>query len=595
MTTYVVDQSGGGDSVTINGAVAMAASGDTIRTLRGAFAEEVADSGKDLFFEGEGLVLLDGSSGLTSAITLTGNSSVSNFIIKGYTSHGINGGFFINAVEIYGCATGIESAAHVSNCLVFDSTTAFKDISFCGDSTIRGATTGVEDVDNSIGVIFSDVVTCHLVTGAAPNYVERSVFETSSITHYANINSTNYDTLASFRNVHFGDESGEEISEFRFLDESIDAYALSTANRLYGHTNDGFSAGYRPVATGMTPNVNESFLENGLFTGSCSYDGTKISGTGTASTCVFDFREARRLKRLALYTLEDIASGDKVEKTSGMLDVEYRASNTIFKKTDIAPVWNTLERQKGVSTAYQYWQFRLTLVGSAEVYGVSLDVERPELDFALPTWVLDAGVNTTTTNSKNGLDITFHDRSSALSRYRLFMKEGNAVDLFTEANTVGEFTSQQVSVAQLPDGTQLLDGTTYYLGARLVLPNGNTDSNEEIFTEAFSTVVSPPEPPDIEGTYDGDGEITIELVDAVQTNPNYRYTIIYEETSSGFTRQLGMLTNDGETLTVSGYTHNSAYNFIGVAVGHDGQRSYPSEEARVVTVDGEPYVETIYT
>lgn len=595
MTTYVVDQSGGGDSVTINGAVAMAASGDTIRTLRGVYTEEVADSGKDLFFEGEGLVILDGSSGLASAIVLTGSSSVSGFIIKDYSSHGINGGFFINSVEIYGCATGIEDATHVGNCLVFDSTTAFKGISFCGDSTVRGATTGVEDTDNSIGVIFSDVITCHLITGAVPNYVERSVFETSSITHYANINGTDYDTLDSFRNVHFGDESGEEISGFRFLDKNIDAYVLSTANRLYGHTNDGFSAGYRPVATGMTPNVNESLLENGLFTGSCSYDGSKISGAGTVSTCVFDFRESRRLKRLALYTVEDIASGDKVEKTSGMLDVEYRASNTIFKKTDLVPAWNTLERQKGVGTAYQYWQFRLTLVGSAEVHGVGLDVERPELDFDPPTWVLDAGVDTTSVNSKNGLDITFHDRSSALSRYRLFMKEGDSTDLFTETNTVGEFASQQVSIAQLPDGTQLSDGSTYYLGARLVSPNGNTDSNEEVFVEAFSAVISPPEPPDIEGVYDGDGEITIELVDAVQTNPNYRYTIIYEETSSGFTRQLGILTNDGETLTVSGYAHNSAYNFIGVVVGHDGQRSYPSEEARVVTIDEESYEETIYT
>ncbi len=595
MADWIVDQSGGGDSVTINGAVALAASNDTIIILRGEYKEEVADGGKNLSFFGEGLVFLQGSGTLAKGFALTGNSSVQDVIINNFTSHGVQGGFLVTACEIKQCGVGIEDTFFTRNNLLQTNTTALKNIIDCSYNTVVGSTIGIEDAGSAEGNIFAETTTCFKAALVAFS-VATTVFEDTTITHYANVNAIDYDTLSDFLAL-FGSGSGSQYAgPIRFFDRDIDFYYLSTANLLSNIGIGEFQVGFQPNLVGITPNVNETLIELGIFSGATVYDGVKVSGAGTFTTAVFNLRVSRNILTTVLSTVEDITGGDKIETTADTLDIEYRGSNSYFEKTNGVIAWQTVERRKPIVGPYRFWQFRFTLVGAAELNGIGLSLDRRFAGLTAPTWIGSVGVDTTTINAKNGVDFVCHSATDADSHYRLYGQKDTDVGLFMDANIIGDFHNGTFTVSQLGDGTRLSGGNNYYFGLRLINLDGVTDQNTQSYLFAYPYTPSPPDPPDIEGEYLGGGHIEITLTSDLIADPNYRYTLIYQQTITGFDKQIGILTNIDDSIEIAGFMVDSAFIFIGIAVGYDGLRSYSSEEARVATVEAsETQVENIYT
>ena len=594
MADWTVDQSGGGDSVTINGAVALAASGDTITILRGEYKEQIADIGKNLIFIGIGFVLVQGSGVLAKGFTLTGNSIVTEVEITDFTTSGVDGGFSVSDCYITDCAKGIVDAEQVYSCNLLNNTIGAEGIDSVRYCTVSKSTSALVDCDYSEGVVFVDCTTCHKFTATAM-FVRNSVFDTIEVsTNYGAVGVDNYISLSAFHAI-FGSESGFE-QDVRFFDRDIEAYWSSTDNRLTSSVNYS-QAGYPLIYTGISAEINHTLFSEGVFTGSTAFDGTKISGAGTASTNIFDLKVSRQINQFGLITIEDITSGDKIETTSDMLDIEYRGSNTPFLKDNGVIAWQTIEREKGQFSAYRYWQFRFTIVGSAELLAIILALGNRATGMNPPEWSNPAnvGIDSISVNIKNGIDFTFYAAALADVKWRLYGQHNTSVGLFSDSNHIGDFVNSNVAVAQLANGSRFVNGETYYFGARLVF-EGSEESNEISTAYLFNFTPSPPDIPDIAGEYLGSGSIKIELIDAPVLDPNYYHTTIYEETVNGFTKEVGNLINNGESLQLDGYMINSVFIFIAVAVGYDGQRSYASEEVRIATVDEvEADHEMIYT
>lgn len=98
------------------------------------------------------------------------------------------------------------------------------------------------------------------------------------------------------------------------------------------------------------------------------------------------------------------------------------------------------------------------------------------VDLTPPTF---AGVNTTTVQSRGQIRTTWLAASDSTPpiRYEVYIQANTATGLFNTTNICGITNQLTFDTWTTPDGTFLVNGTTYYLGVRAVDAVGNRDSN----------------------------------------------------------------------------------------------------------------------
>lgn len=109
------------------------------------------------------------------------------------------------------------------------------------------------------------------------------------------------------------------------------------------------------------------------------------------------------------------------------------------------------------------------------------------VDLTPPTF---AGIATLTVQSRGQMRTTWlaaTDISNPI-RYEVYIQASTATGLFNTLNIVGMTDKLQFDTWTLPDGSFLVNGTTYYMGVRAVDAVGNRDSNT-ISLNAISTGV----------------------------------------------------------------------------------------------------------
>lgn len=107
------------------------------------------------------------------------------------------------------------------------------------------------------------------------------------------------------------------------------------------------------------------------------------------------------------------------------------------------------------------------------------------LDFAdtiPPVWDNTIGIQTLTVLGDGGLNATWGsatDISNPPVLYVVYIKAGNATDLFTTDYLKEYTTTQTIDIYTLPNNvTELTSGTTYFVGIRAMDKVRNFDTNE---------------------------------------------------------------------------------------------------------------------
>lgn len=99
------------------------------------------------------------------------------------------------------------------------------------------------------------------------------------------------------------------------------------------------------------------------------------------------------------------------------------------------------------------------------------------VDLTPPTF---AGIVSATVQSRGQIRATWAAAVEGVSipvRYEVYVKVGTATGLFNSANIIGITDKLQLDFWQTPDGAFLVNGSTYFVGVRVVDAVGNRDSN----------------------------------------------------------------------------------------------------------------------
>ena len=406
MSTFYVNKSGNdGNSgashaaakLTIGGAITAAISGDTINVGTGNYNETVNPAGKNLTFNADGYVVLDGQSTLANGITIftAAFCTFNDFVIRGYTTAGLNLSFnfgtgtttfnrcifhncmygayaYFNDTTLstvfryclaYDCTYGFN-AAHAAgivnwfNCTAVDCTTGFL-------KNGAGTFTGYNNIASNCTTLFHASNTTNITNDYNLLYFDG--------TANAKWGSTPYTTLATWQSAS-GKDANSTSADPLFNDRAKDSYTLQAASTGFtgGYVLGGYpeqKGAFTRLVTAISSNINPTLISGGVFVNT-SQDGSgniqlDSGSSGTFAIDVLNYAVSRNIRKAHTKSSEtypaSVIDDSIADSAPNRKKYEYRYSDTAFLKGDASPSWNTIEIDQDITVSARYWQFRFTL------------------------------------------------------------------------------------------------------------------------------------------------------------------------------------------------------------------------------------------
>lgn len=381
--------------LTIGAAITAATSGDTIKVAPGVYNEAVTTGAKNLTFQADGYVILDGTNTLTNGFTNTGASSVTmtvnDFIIIRFTN-GIGTATNstdttnLNRCRIHSCTTGVNHTVgtfDLHNCLIYDCTTGINSGSVQNISvqhcTISNTTTGFTRSGNNTTTNKHNIFaynTRHIswtAVGGTINSDYNCIDFGSGDTRW----SSTIDTTLSGWQSTSGKDANSLSQTPGFLDITQRLYTLHTSSSLLEMIDEpgvGLGVGYTTRGyVGMSVNDPDGhwadrILSNTEVNASNNIQLAGASTNGYARTPIIDLGSQRRIGKINIVTnlinsmyptdVPDYSTADTQPKR---ITLRYRTSNSSFLDGDASPSWVEIEPNQDVNTQGRYLQVEITL------------------------------------------------------------------------------------------------------------------------------------------------------------------------------------------------------------------------------------------
>lgn len=415
-TRYVAkdgnDSNSGADyanaKLTIAGALAIASSGDTISIGPGVYNEAVSvPTAKNLVFQGDGYVILDGTSLSSTGFTMSlGILTVSfnDIIVRNFTTGvsitGITGTASITFTRcrITGCTTGVSLSTNgggtftliIQDTLVDNNTTGFDSASSLSGNgqTLRRCTfakngTGISKTAAGTITINRCVVAQNTtrnlnITNTSNNTINYNcIYFDGSIP--SKWNSTDYTALATWQSASSQDAASIGVDPL-FTDSAKGFFGLHTSSTVFSlifQPGQGYGAGYRSrPCISISKNDRDGHWANRILdqlvvngSDNVEVDSGQTEGTFRSGVINFGFVRAVRFVNTATnldkdrYTT-DVPDYDNADVDPKRMTMRYRKSNSSFVNGDASPSWTEIEPGTlgdDVNTTGQYWQFEVTL------------------------------------------------------------------------------------------------------------------------------------------------------------------------------------------------------------------------------------------